>query len=49
LPGMQIILLALVFLLLYLPCCALRKMRNAILVRRLSRELNDQGDGRAVG
>ena len=49
LPGMQIILLALVFLLLYLPCCALRKMRNAVLVRRLSRELNDQGDGRAVG
>lgn len=49
LPGTQIILLALVFLLLYLPFCALRKMRNAVLVRRLSRELNDQGGGHAAG
>ena len=49
LPGMQILLLVLVFLILYLPCCALRKMRNAVLVRRLSQELNEQGGGHAAG
>lgn len=49
LPGTQLVLLGLVFLLLYLPLCALRKMRNAVLVRRLSRELNEREDGHAAG
>lgn len=49
LPGKELLMLALVFLLLYLPLCALRKTRNAALVRRLSREWDAQGGGHAAG
>ncbi|MBR1585124.1 MAG: hypothetical protein IJ662_06255 [Clostridia bacterium] len=38
-----------VYLILYLPVCLLRKMRNAVTVRRLTRECNDLGGGHAAG
>ena len=49
LPMEQWVELLLVFLLLYLPFLILRKMRNAVAVRRLTRELNDAGGGHAAG
>ncbi len=44
--GQQAALLA-VFALLYLPLCLLRKMRNAVLTRRLTREISDLEDPHA--
>ena len=38
--------LAAAFLLLYLPLCALRKMRNAVCVRRLTHELDARRENR---
>ena len=49
LPAAQARQLLAVFLLLYLPLCVLRKMRCAVIVRRLSREVSDLGDGHAAG
>lgn len=49
LPMAQLGALIAVLLLLYLPFCALRKMRNAVLTRRLTSELNDGGHSRAAG
>ena len=49
LPAAQLGGLMAVLLLLYLPLCALRKMRNAVLTRRLTREWNREEDGRAAG
>ena len=49
LPAAQARQLLAVFLLLSLPLCVLRKMRCAVIVRRLSREISDLGDGHAAG
>lgn len=49
LPGRECLLLAAAFLALYLPLCALRKLRSATLVRRLTRELDERGEKRAAG
>ena len=49
LPAAQWMRLIPVFLLLYLPFCLLRKMRNAVLVRRLTKECNDLGGDHAAG
>lgn len=49
LPPAQLAGLAGVLLVLYLPLCALRKMRCAVLTRRLTREWNGQGGGHAAG
>lgn len=49
LPAEQLGGIIAVLLLLYLPLCALRKMRNAVLTRRLTREGNGKEDGRAAG
>ena len=49
LPAERVYGLLAVFIVLYLPLCILRKMRNAVAVRRLTRELNGGGRGRAAG
>lgn len=49
LPQRVLIRLLAVYLALYLPLCLLRKMRNAVVVRRLTREVNDLGDEHAAG
>ena len=49
LTGVQRANLLAVFAVLYLPLCLLRKMRNAVLTRRLTREISDLGDPHAAG
>ena len=49
LPGKTAAEMAAVFLVLYLPLMILRKMRSAVLVRRLTRECGDLGGGHAAG
>ena len=49
LPAQQLAGLGLVFFVLYLPFCVFRKLRNAVVVRRISRRLSDEGDDHAAG
>lgn len=49
LPKAQITQLLAVYFLLYLPLCLLRKTRNAMLVRRLTREADELENGHAAG
>ncbi len=49
LPRKQAMELLAVYLILYLPLCVLRKARNAVAIRRLTRELKGLGEDHAAG